>query len=56
MDKILSACEGFLEWSAGRPEPLLVDDVEHFEKYPKLHPEPYPDQKQTELADVLDRG
>ena len=56
MDKIFSACEGFLEWSAGRPEPLLVDDVMYFKKYPEQYPVPYPDQKQTEYTDVLDRG
>ena len=53
---ILRACEGFLEWSAGRPEPLLVDDVMYFKKYPEQYPVPYPDQKQTEYTDVLDRG
>ena len=56
MDKILSACEGFLEWSTGRSEPILVDDVVYFKRYPEQYPVPYPDQKQTDYTDVLDRG
>ena len=56
MDKILSACEDFLEWSTGRSEPILMDDIVYFRKYPKQYPVPYPDQKQTEYANVLDRG
>ena len=54
MDKILSAC--FLEWSAGRSEPILGDDVVYFMRFPEQYPVVCPDQKQTEYADILDRG
>ena len=49
-----------LEWSAVRSEPILVDDAVYLRSYPGMYPEqypvPHPDQKQTEYADVLDRG